>query len=172
VLKLLLGLIDGLNPLLSVLFKLLDLVLKSLLVLLILLLMLTLDDFLGLLGNTIKLDVLGSLLKIGDLQVESLFDVFNSLKVSFKLTDSVHKSNLVFTLLLDASVFYLDNILRYEDSILVIGGDGKLRDLNPTLSDINDSLEVISNLLDSISGFLLSDDLTFIRFFDILILSL
>ena len=89
-LELLLCLVDGPDALLSVLFKLLDLVLKTLLVFLVLLLVLALDDLLGLLGDSVELHVLGTFLEVLDLEVESLSLVPDPLKAGLELTDSVH----------------------------------------------------------------------------------
>jgi len=57
----------GLETILRVLVKLLDLALKALLVLLILLLVLTLDNLLGLLRDAVELDVECTLLEVLDL---------------------------------------------------------------------------------------------------------
>lgn len=171
-LQLLLGLIDSLDPLHNILFQLFDLVLKPLLVLLVLLLMLTLDDLLSLFSDSIKLNILGPLLEIFNLKIESLLDVLYSFEVRFELGDPVHQFDFVFTLPLDASVLNLNDLLGYEDSIFVVGGDRKLRNLNPSLLDVNNGLKVIPDFLDSVRGFLLSHDLTLALLFDILVLSL
>ena len=78
-LKLLLCFINGLDSLCGILVKLLDLSLKSLFILLILLLVLSLDDLLRLLCYTIQLHILGTLLKVDDLELQPLVLVLNSL---------------------------------------------------------------------------------------------
>ena len=89
-LQLLLGLVDGLDTLVGILLQLFNLVFKTLLVFFVLLLMLSLNDFLSLLGHSVQLHVLGSLLKISDFEIESLFDVSNSLEISLELRNLIH----------------------------------------------------------------------------------
>lgn len=105
------SLIDGPDSLLGVLFELLDLIFKSLLVLFIFLLMLTLDDFLGLLSDSVELDILSSLLEIFNFQIESLLDISNPLETSFELTDRLHELNLFVTSSIDFLIFVVNHIL-------------------------------------------------------------
>jgi len=84
-LELLLGLVDGPDPLHNILLKLLNLILESLLVLFILLLMLSLDDLLSLFSDSVKLDILSSFLEIFNFQIKSFLDELHSLKVCFEL---------------------------------------------------------------------------------------
>ena len=79
-LELLLRFVDGLDPLLGVLLDALRLLLEALLVLFVLLLVLALDDLLRLLGHTVELHVLGSLLVVLDLQVEALLLILDLLQ--------------------------------------------------------------------------------------------
>ena len=84
-LQLLLSLVNSLNPLVSILLELFDLVLKSLLVFLILLLMFSLDNFLSLLSDSVKLNILGSLLEISNFEIKSLLYVSDPLQICFEL---------------------------------------------------------------------------------------
>ena len=61
-----LRLVDGLNALVRVQFKLLKLGLKPFLVFFITLGVFSLDDLLGLLRHPVKLDILGPLFEVGD----------------------------------------------------------------------------------------------------------
>lgn len=137
-LQLLLGLVDGLDTLVSILLQLFDLVLKSLLVLLIFLLVLSLDDFLGLLGHSVQLDVLSSLLEISNFEIKSLLNVSNSLEISLELRNLVHQFHLLVTLVLDFVILHLDHVFTNKNSVLVVSGYWKLRNFNPSLLKIND----------------------------------
>jgi len=171
-LQLLLGLVDCLDTLVGILFQLFYLVLKTLLVLLVLLLVLALNDFLSLLGHSVQLDVLSSLLKIGDFEIESLFDVSNSLEISLELRNLVHQLDFFVTLVLDFMILHLDHVFRNKDGVLVVGGNWELRNFNPSLLEINDCLEVEPNLLNSLSGLLLCNSLRLILFINIGVLGL
>jgi len=107
--KLLLGLVDGLDPLLSILFELLDLVLKTLLILLIFLLVLALDDLLGLFSYPIELDILGSLLKVLDLKIESLLLVSYPLEELLEVTNLFHQVDFFVSLLGNLLVLVVDD---------------------------------------------------------------
>jgi len=85
--------------------------------------MLALDDLLGLLGHTIELDVLGSLLEIKDLKVQTPLLVLDSLKASFELTDQVHQLHLFISSSNNLSILVVDHVPRDEDGILVVGGN-------------------------------------------------
>jgi len=85
--------------------------------------MLALDDLLGLLGHTIELDVLGSLLEIKDLKVQTPLLVLDSLKASFELTDQVHQLHLFISSSNDLSILVVDHVPGDEDGILVVGGN-------------------------------------------------
>lgn len=85
--------------------------------------MLALDDLLGLLGHTIELDVLGSLLKIKDLKVQTPLLVLDSLEAGFELTDQVHQLHLFISSSNDLSILVVDHVPGDEDCILVVGGN-------------------------------------------------
>ena len=146
--ELLLGFVNGLNPLVGVLLELLDLVFKSLLVFLVLLLMLSLDDFLSLLSDSVKLNILSSLLEVGDFKIKSLLDISYPLEIGFELRDLVHEFDFLVSLVLDLVILQLNDIFRDENCIFVISCNWKLRNLNPSLSEIYNTLEVEPNLLD------------------------
>jgi len=110
-LELQLGLVDVLDPLLSILLELLDLILKTLLVFLIFLLMFTLDDLLSLFGDSIELNILGSLLEILDLKIESLLLESNLFETSLERTDGVHELDLLVSSMNDFVVLISDHIL-------------------------------------------------------------
>lgn len=161
-LELLFGLVNVLDPLLSILLELLDLILKTLLVFLIFLLMLTLDDLLSLFGDSIELNILGSFLEVLDLKIESLLLESNLFETSLERTDGVHELDFLVSSVNDFVILISDNILGDQDSILVISGYRKLRYLNETLFKVNNNLVVVSNLHDSFSSLLLGKVLSFI----------
>lgn len=161
-LELLFGLVNVLDPLLSILLELLDLILKTLLVFLIFLLMLTLDDLLSLFGDSIELNILGSFLEVLDLKIESLLLESNLFETSLERTDGVHELDFLVSSMNDFVILISDNILGDQDSILVISGYRKLRYLNETLFKVNNNLVVVSNLHDSFSSLLLGKVLSFI----------
>jgi len=104
------GIIDSFDPLLSIFFKLLDLVFKSLFIFLVFLLMLALDDFLSLLCDTIQLNILGSFFEIFDFEIESFFLIFDSFEASLEFADSIHQLYLCITSCMNFFVFILNHI--------------------------------------------------------------
>lgn len=110
-LELLLGLLDGLDPVYRVFFELLDLLLKTLLVLFVPLGVLALDDLLGLLGHTVKLNISGSLFEILSHQRQLFLLELNFLEVLLVLKNRLHLLDLGFSLILDALIFISDDSL-------------------------------------------------------------
>jgi len=164
------GVVDGLDSLLSIFFKLPDLVLESLLVFFILLLVLSLDDFLSLLGHTIELDVLGSLLEISDFQIESLFLIPDPLETSLEVTNLIHLPNLVITSAMDLFVLEVDHVFSDQNGIFVVSGHWKLRNLDLSLPQVDNGFKIESDLLDSVSCLLLGNNLPFMLLFYLTIL--
>jgi hypothetical protein len=111
---------------------------------------------LSLFGDSIELNILGSLLEILDLKIESLLLESNLFETSLERTDGVHELDLLVSSMNDFVVLISDHILGDQDSVLVISGYRKLRYLNKTLFQINNNLVVVSNLQDSFSSLLLS----------------
>lgn len=109
-LKFFLGFIDGLNPLLSIFLNSFGLFLETLLILLILFLMLTLDDLLCLFGDTIKLDIFGSLFEIGDFQNKSSVLVLDSLQACLVLTNCIHQLYFFVTSSDDLTILKIDYV--------------------------------------------------------------
>lgn len=164
------GVIDGLDSLLSIFFQLLDLVLKSLFVFFILLLVLSLDDFLGLLGHTIELDVLCPLFEISDLQVESLFLIPDPLETGLEVANLIHLLNFGLTSALDLFILVVDYVFGNQNGIFIIGGYWKLRNFDLSLPQVDNGFEIESDLLDSVSCLLLGNDLAFMLLFHFTIL--
>jgi len=164
------GVVDGLDSLLSIFFKLPDLVLESLLVFFILLLVLSLDDFLSLLGHTIELDVLGSLLEISDFQIESLFLIPDPLETSLEVTNLIHLQNFVITSAMDLFVLEVDHVFSDQNGIFVVSGHWKLRNLDLSLPQVDNGFKIESDLLDSVSCLLLGNNLPFMLLFYLTIL--
>ena len=161
-LQLLLGLINSSNALLGVLLKLLDLVLKPLLVLLVLLHMLALDYLLSLLGNPIELYILGTLLEVLDFKVEALFLVLDFFQVHLEIAYFVHKLDFQFAFAVDFLVFVVDKVAGNEDGVFVVGGNWKLWDFNLTLLEIDNHFEVVADLVDSVESLVLGNGLAFV----------
>lgn len=128
----------------------LDLLLETLLVLVILLLMLALDDLLGLLGDSVKLDILGPLFKVKDLEEKLLALVLNPLKLLLVMSDLLHLVDLALSTVSNLVVFILDYLLVDENGILIVSGDWKLRYFYLSLFHVNHDLKVILELLASI----------------------
>lgn len=164
------GVVDGLDSLLSIFFKLFDLVLKSLLVFFILLLVLSLDDFLSLLGHTIELDVLCSLLEISDFQIKSLFLIPDPLETGLEVTNLIHLQNFVLTSAMDLFVLEVDHVFSDQNGILVVSGYWKLRNLDLSLPQVDNGFKIESDLLDSVSCLLLGNNLPFMLLFYLTIL--
>lgn len=164
------GVVDGLDSLLSIFFKLFDLVLKSLLVFFILLLVLSLDDFLSLLCHTIELDVLCSLLEISDFQIKSLFLIPDPLETGLEVTNLIHLQNFVLTSAMDLFVLEVDHVFSDQNGILVVSGYWKLRNLDLSLPQVDNGFKIESDLLDSVSCLLLGNNLPFMLLFYLTIL--
>lgn len=111
-LELLLGLLDGLDPVDRVFFELLDLLLQTLLVLFVPLSVLSLDDLLGLLGHTVKLNISGSLFEILSHERQLFLLQLNFLEVLLVLKNRLHLLDLGF------AVFLYALILISNDSLL------------------------------------------------------
>jgi hypothetical protein len=108
----LLGLLDGLDSVDRVFFELLDLLLQTLLVLFIPLSVLSLDDLLGLLGHTVKLDISGSLFEILSHERQLFLLQLNFLEVLLVLKNRLHLLDLGF------AIFLYALILISNDSLL------------------------------------------------------
>merc|ERR1719242_404509 len=122
-------------------------VLKALLVLLVLLLVLSLDDLLGLLGDSVELNVEGTLLVVLDGEEQSLDLVLDLSKLCVVLQDLLHIVYLGVTLVLDAVVLGVDDADIDKDGILVVSGNWKLRHFDLSLLQVDDHLEVKLELL-------------------------
>jgi len=145
-----------LQPVGRVLLQLPDLVFKSLFVILILLLVLALDDLLGLLGYTVKLDVKGTGSVIIDFKSLALNNVLDLLQFSLVSQDLLHFLDLLLSLLVNVVVLVLHNMLINQDSILVVSGNWKLRHFDLTLLHERHRFEVELEFLLTISGLLVA----------------
>lgn len=145
-----------LQPVGRVLLQLPDLVFKSLFVILILLLVLALDDLLGLLGYTVKLDVKGTGSVIIDFKSLALNNVLDLLQFSLVSQDLLHFLDLLLSLLVNVVVLVLHNMLINQDSILVVCGNWKLRHFDLTLLHERHRFEVELEFLLTISGLLVA----------------
>ena len=165
--ELLLGLIDCLDPLLHVLVQLPYLVLEPLLILLILLLMLPLYYLLRLFRDSVHLHVLRTLLIVQYLQIELLLLIVHLPEEGLELRDLLHLLDLLVPALHNLLVLHLDHTALDEDRVLVVGGDGELRDFHLALLEVNDHLKVVLELRDTI-GRLLVEGESFLEFtFDV-----
>ena len=167
-LELLLCLVDGLDPLFSILFDALGLLFETFLVFFVFLLVLALDYFLGLLSDSVKLHIFGSFFVVLDLQIETLLLIFDLLEIGFEVADILHQVNLVSSSDSNFLVLVIDNRLCNQNCIFVVCCNRQLRHFNLSLLHVNNRFEVIPNLVDSISSFLLPEDLSLILLLNIL----
>jgi hypothetical protein len=156
-LKLALHGLDSLDTLITVGLELGDLSVESLLVVLLLLDVLALNDLLGLLGDSVQLHVLGPLLKVSDLTLETFVFVHDLLEHSLVAENVGHVGDLGVTLTLDETVLQVDILLQDQDSVLIVSGDWQLRNFDLTLLEVDNDLEVVLEFLDSALGLALLD---------------
>lgn len=75
-----------------------------------------------------------------------------------ELRDLLHLLDLLVASLHDLLVLHLDHAALDEDRVLVVGGDGELRDFNLALLEVNDHLKVVLELRDTIGGLLVEGE--------------
>ena len=119
--------------------------------------MLALNDFLGLLGDSVQLHVLSPFLKVSDLTLETLVFVHDLFEHSLVAQNVGHVGDLGITLTLDETVLQVDILLQDQDSVLVVSSDWQLRNFDLTLLEVNDDLKVVLEFLYSALGLALLD---------------
>ena len=120
--QLLLGLVDGFDALGTAGLKLSYLVFKPFLVIFVLLHVLPLNDLLGLLGDTVELNVLGSLFVVSALKLQAFGPVLDMLEHSVGLEDRLHRRNLLLAATGDLVILFHHRALRHKDGVLVVSG--------------------------------------------------
>jgi hypothetical protein len=133
---------------------LLDLILQSLLVFLVLLLVLATNDLLGLLGDSVELDILGSLNQVFNQKGESLHLSLDLFELGLGVEDLVQVLDFLVSSVLDLRVLKVNVLAIDQNGILVVGGNRQLRHLNLTLLEIDDNLKVELEFLLSLAGLL------------------
>ena len=147
----------SLDTLITVGLELGDLSVESLLVVLLFLDVLALNDFLGLLGDSVQLHILGSLLKVSDLTLETFVFVHDLLEHCLVTENVGHVGDLGVTLTLDETVLQVDILFQDQDSVFIVSSDWQLRNFDLTLLEVNNDLEVVLEFLDSALGLALLD---------------
>jgi hypothetical protein len=121
--QLTLRLVDGLNALVRVQFKLLKLGLKPFLVFFVTLGVFSLDYLLGLLRHSVKLDILGPFFEVGDPQLEDLVLNLNLSQLGLMEKNIFHLFNLLVATRPDLVILLRDDFFLHQDCVFVISGN-------------------------------------------------
>lgn len=137
----------------AVLTKLGGLGVEALLVVFFLLHVLALDNLLGLLGDTVELNIHSTLGKIDDLELQALVLQMHSLELSAVLHDVGHVGHFGVSTILNVLILLVNRLLQDKNGVLVISGNWELRYFNLTLLEVDNDFEVVLELLDAGKSF-------------------
>lgn len=125
---------------------------QSFLVIFFFLNVLALNDFLCLLGDSVKLDIFRTLLKVNNLELQAFVFVLYLFEAGFKLKYLNHIGNFFISTTLNLFVFLQDNLLLNKNCILIICGNRQLWNFNLTLFQVDDHFKVVFKLFNSRLG--------------------